>query len=96
MFTAIRPKNEEQLRDQPNCPICGSRYIDEHTVVPSVSINLAIEIYECSNQHSWEKYPKSIPLENDNPRTLVEDRVPEPFQNVYRPLHDTQELQKLR
>nr|QBK87331.1 MAG: hypothetical protein LCMAC201_02410 [Marseillevirus LCMAC201] len=96
MFSAIRPKNEEQLRDQPNCPICGSGYIDEYTVVPSVRINLAVEIYECANQHSWKKYPKSIPLESDTPSTLVEYRVPEPFRDVYRPLHDTQELQKLR
>nr|QBK87859.1 MAG: hypothetical protein LCMAC202_02200 [Marseillevirus LCMAC202] len=93
MFTAIRPKQENQLKEQPDCPICGSRYINEHTVVPSIYINLVVDIYECANQHSWEKYPGTIPPVPREPKATVNE---EPFQNVYRPFQDTQELQKLR
>ena len=92
MFTAIRPK-QDQPKEQPNCPICGFKYINEHTVVPSRYINLAIPVYECANQHSWEKYPGSIPTVPSESEAPVRE---EPFQNVYRPFQDTQELQKLR
>ncbi len=99
MFKAIRPKKDDNDNptEQVDCPVCGSGYIKKSIIIPHVYNNFAVEIYECTNQHSWKKYPKGIPIHSNpnQPLTITPPRE-EPFQNVYRPLQDTQELQTLR
>ncbi len=65
------------------CPVCGTKYIGEHTVV-SPNPDLVMNVRECTNQHSWGSplYPRSISEAPTDPPA---------FENVYRPLYDTQE-----
>ena len=69
------------IPEQRNCPVCTAEYTGEYTVDQTPQTFFTIR--ECSNQHSWQKYPGQ-----------VEERVnnqAQAFENVYRPLHDTQE-----
>ncbi len=97
MQNIIRPSKSQAPPEQMTCPVCGADYINEHTVFPSAYLNLAVQVYECTNQHSWEKHPGSIPPVPTGPinTSFTPTRQDPPaFQDVYRPLHDTQEPMK--
>ena len=93
MLNVIRPSAKDTSPpEQNNCPVCGLKYINEYTVVPSTYLNLAVQVRECANQHSWEKQPGSIPAVPAGESSHVQGSSgPPAFENVYRPLYDTQE-----